>query len=173
MTLANNMITNMSGDGWNYTSIPTDNPIGINIFGSIGQSGINVYHNSINLYGNTLNQTSAMSMGIYLASLSNADIRNNSIVNNQGLLGATGYGTVGVYAVTSNAQFTLSNNNNYYVSPTGSGVAYIGQIAAAGSLNLGAWQIATAQDANSVSGNPQYVSNADLHVSLPANKLQY
>ncbi|MBK7253543.1 MAG: hypothetical protein IPI04_06420 [Ignavibacteria bacterium] len=171
MTLANNMITNMSGDGWNYTSIPTDNPIGINIFGSIGQSGINVYHNSINLYGNTLNQTSAMSMGIYLASLSNADIRNNSIVNNQGLLGATGYGTVGVYAVTSNAQFTVINNNNYYVSPTGSGLAYIGQIAAAGSLNLGAWQIATAQDANSVSGNPQYVSNADLHVSLATNSV--
>ncbi|MBK8382473.1 MAG: hypothetical protein IPL16_11405 [Ignavibacteria bacterium] len=66
---------------------------------------------------------------------------------------------------------SLSNNNNYYVSPTGSGVAYIGQIAAAGSLNLGAWQIATAQDANSVSGNPQYVSNADLHVSLATNSV--
>ncbi len=171
MTLANNMITNVSGDGWSYTSIPTDNPIGINIFGSIGQSGINVYHNSINMYGNTLNQTSSMSMGIYLASLSNADLRNNSIANNQGLLGATGYGTVGVYAVTSNSQFTVSNNNNYYVNPTGSGVKYVGQIAAAGSTDLAAWKIATGQDANSVSGNPQYTSNADLHVSLATNSV--
>ncbi|MBK9404432.1 MAG: hypothetical protein IPN57_07855 [Ignavibacteria bacterium] len=168
-TVVNNMYANMSGDGWNYTSIPTDNPIGIVITGT--QTGVKVYYNSINMYGNTLNQTSSMSMGIYLGAGSVADIRNNSIANSQGLLAATGYGTVGVYAVTDNTQFSTINNNNYYVSPTGSGVAYIGQIAAAGSLNLGAWQTATAQDANSVSGNPQYQTNTNLHVSLATNSI--
>ncbi len=128
-TVVNNMYANMSGDGWNYTSIPTDNPIGIVITGT--QTGVKVYYNSINMYGNTLNQTSSMSMGIYLGAGSVADIRNNSIANSQGLLAATGYGTVGVYAVTDNTQFSTINNNNYYVSPTGSGVAYA--IAAAGS----------------------------------------
>lgn len=168
-TVVNNMIANISGDGWNYTTIPTDNPIGIVVTGT--QTGVKIYYNSINMYGNTLNQTSAMSMGIYLGAGSVADIRNNSIANSQGLFAATGYGTVGVYAVTNNAQFSTINNNNYYVSPTGSGLVYIGQIAAAGSLNLGAWQTATAQDANSVSGNPQYVSNTDLHVSLATNSI--
>lgn len=168
-TVANNMYANLSGDGWSYTSIPTDNPIGIVVTGT--QTGVKIYYNSINMYGNTLNQTSAMSMGIYLGAGSVADIRNNSIVNNQGLLAAIGYGTSGIYAVTDNTQFSTINNNNYYVTPTGSGVKYVGQIAAAGSVDLAAWKIATAQDANSVSGNPQYVSNSDLHVSLATNSI--
>ena len=62
-----------------------------------------------------------MSMGIYLGAGSVADIRKQSIVNNQGLLAATGYGTSGVYAVTDNTQFSTINYNNYYVTPTGSG----------------------------------------------------
>ncbi|HMQ70131.1 MAG TPA: hypothetical protein PKC58_14205 [Ignavibacteria bacterium] len=165
ITISNNMIANLSGDGWSYTSIPTDNPIGISIYGSIGQSGINVYYNSINMYGNTLNKTSAMSMGIYLAAASIADIRDNSIVNSLGLLAAIGYGTVGVYAVTDNTQFANSNYNNYYVNATGSGLNYVGQIAASGSANLAAWQGATGQDANSLSADPLYVSGIDLHIN--------
>ncbi|MEZ4822369.1 MAG: hypothetical protein R2942_08075 [Ignavibacteria bacterium] len=101
---------------WSYTSIPTDNPITESTFGT-AQSGIKVYYNSINMYGNTLNKTSAMSMGVYLASGSTADLRDNSIVNSLGLLAALGYGTVGVYAVTDNAQFTIFHLiTTYYVS---------------------------------------------------------
>ncbi|MBL8006836.1 MAG: hypothetical protein JNJ56_04850 [Ignavibacteria bacterium] len=168
-TVKNNMIANMSGDGWNYTSIPLDNPIGIVATGA--QTGLNIYNNSINLYGNTLNQTSAMSMGIYLGAGSVADIRNNSIVNNKGLSAALGYGTVGVYAVTDNTQFSTINYNNYYVNPTGSGVKYVGQIAAAGSVNLAAWKLATLQDANSKSGDPQYQAPTNLHISLATSSI--
>jgi len=164
MTISNNMIANLSGDGWSYSSIPTDNPIGISIYGT-AQSGIKVYYNSINMYGNTLNKTDAMSMGVYLAAASSADIRDNSIVNNLGLLAALGYGTVGVYVVTDNTQLTNSNYNNYLVGATGSGINLVGRIAAAGSATLADWKTATAQDVNSISGDPLYVSNTDLHIT--------
>jgi hypothetical protein len=164
--VANNFIAGMFGDGWDYTSIPTDNPIGIALSGT--QTGVNVYNNSINLTGNTLNQTSAMSMGVYLGTGSTGDIRNNIIVNNLGLLAATGYGSVGVYAATANTQFTAINYNDYVVSATGSGVNYIGQIAAGGSATLAAWQTATGQDANSLNVVPVFVSATDLHL-VPAS----
>jgi len=62
ITVKNNMIYNLSGDGWSYTSVPTDNPIGIAVGSATAstQSGINIYNNSIYLSGNTLNQTDAL-----------------------------------------------------------------------------------------------------------------
>ncbi|MEO7482114.1 MAG: T9SS type A sorting domain-containing protein [Ferruginibacter sp.] len=162
ISVSNNMIANLSGDGWSYTSIPTDNTIGIALSGT--QTGINVHYNSINLYGNTLNQTSAMSMGIYLGTGSVAEIQDNIIVNNLGLLSSTGYGSAGIYAATANTQFTVINYNDYYVAPTGTGVKFIGQIAATGQATLAGWQTATGQDANSVNIQPYFVSTTDLHL---------
>ncbi|MBK8700100.1 MAG: hypothetical protein IPN29_11450 [Saprospiraceae bacterium] len=164
--VANNMIANMYGDGWSYTGVPLDNPIGIVL--TTTQTGISVFHNSINLSGNTLNQTDAMSMGIFLNTGGEADIRNNIIVNNLGLSGATGYGSAGIYAATSNAQFTDINYNDYVVTATGSGLKFLGQIAAVGSATLAAWQTATAKDANSVNINPVFTSATDLHL-IPAS----
>ena len=163
----NNMIANLSGDGWNYTTIPTDNTVGILLTGA--QTGIEIYYNSINLYGNTLNQTSAMSMGIFLNTGSVADIRDNIINNNLGLLAATGYGAVGIYAATNNAQFNAIDYNDYYVNPSGSGVKFIGQIAATGSATLAAWQTATGQDVNSLNIQPNFVSATDLHLTVGTN----
>ncbi len=167
--VANNMIANLTGDGWNYTSVPTDNPIGIVLTTTGTQSGISLFFNSINLTGNTLNQASAMSMGIYMSAGSTADIRNNIIVNKLGLLSATGYGSAGVYAVTSNAQFTDINYNDYIVAPTGSGLKFIGQIAASGSSTLLAWQGATTKDANSVSIAPIFTSATNLRLPYSSN----
>ena len=163
----NNMIANLSGDGWNYTTLPTDNPIGIVLTSS--QTGIEVYFNSINLYGNTLNQSSALSMGIFLNTGSVANIRDNIINNNLGLLGATGLGSCAIYAATNNAQFAASDYNDYYVNPTGSGVKYIGQIVAAGSTTLAAWQAATLQDVNSLNVQPNFTAPTDLHLVNTTN----
>ena len=51
--IRNNMIYNLSGDGFGYTgSFFADNIFGIYVFGT--QTGVKIYHNSINLYGNTI-----------------------------------------------------------------------------------------------------------------------
>ncbi|QQS35336.1 MAG: hypothetical protein IPM56_13930 [Ignavibacteriales bacterium] len=160
--IKNNMIYNLSGDGWSYTSVLGDNTHGLYIFGT--QTGVKVYNNSIHLYGNTLNQSSAASFGLTLGTGSTADLKNNIIVNNLGLLGATGYGSVGVYLQTANTQLEASNYNDLYVNPTGTGVKLVGQIAAVGYADLATWQAASLQDANSISADPKFVANTDLHI---------
>jgi hypothetical protein len=170
--IKNNMIAALSGDGYNYTGIyVTDNPIGIALSGT--QTGISIFFNSINLTGNTLNHTNAMSMGIYLGTGSVADIRNNIIVNNLGLLSSTGYGAAGIYAVTSNAQFSAIDYNDYYVNPTGSGVKAIGQIAGTACTDLTGWRTATGQDANSKNFAPDFTSTTDLHLNVSSVNLNY
>jgi hypothetical protein len=163
-SIVNNVIYNLSGDGWNYTSIIGDNPHGIYIFST--QSGINVYYNSIYLYGNTLNQTNALSTGICVATGSVADIQDNNVVNNLGLLAATGYGSAGIFVQSGASQLLPSNYNNWYVSPTGSGAMNVGQIATTGYTTLAAWQAASSQDLNSISADPQFVSETDLRPAL-------
>ncbi len=58
----NNLIYDISGDGYYFDTDLWRNPHGI--FLSSNQSGIKIYNNSINLYGNTLNYENAISTGI-------------------------------------------------------------------------------------------------------------
>ncbi|MBL7703074.1 MAG: hypothetical protein JNM14_12550 [Ferruginibacter sp.] len=164
IVVSNNMISGLSGDGWSYSGVSVlDNTIGIVLSGT--QTGVSIYHNSINLSGNTLNQTDAMSMGIYLGSGSVANIRDNIIVNNLGLSGATGYGAVGVYAVTSNSQLAASDYNNYSVNPSGSGNKLIGKISGTNAATIAAWRTATGSDVNSINVVPLFTSATDLHLT--------
>ncbi|HEX6333776.1 MAG TPA: T9SS type A sorting domain-containing protein [Flavisolibacter sp.] len=171
--IANNFISNITGDGWDYTSTqyPLDNPMGIVLFGN--QTGITVAFNTIYLTGSTLNQAGAMSAGIYVGQGSFASVVNNIVVNNLGLQGSTGYGAVGVIAMTAANQFTAINYNNYYVNPSGSGAKNVGQIATTGSATLALWQTATSANANSKNVNPVFVNAAtgDLHL-VPASNAQ-
>jgi hypothetical protein len=165
----NNMIHSISGDGWDYTSSSDwpDNPMGMYLYGT--QTGIKVYNNSINLYGNTLNQTNAMSIGIALGTGTVADIRNNVIVNNLGRLSSLGYGSAGVYAQSANSQFSPINYNDYLVNPSGLGVKALGQISTSASTTIAAWRTASGGEVNGVSGDPLYVSNTNLHITNPAS----
>jgi hypothetical protein len=162
----NNLISNLTGDGWNYTSIIGDNPIGIYLYALTSQGGIYIDYNTIYLTGNTLNKTSAMSAGIVLETGSSAYIRNNIIVNNLGLVSTTGYGSCGIYAETSNTQFTIINYNDYYVNPSGTGAKDIGRISTTACTTLAAWQVATTQDANSINADP-LITDALLNLNVP------
>ncbi len=153
--IRNNMIYNLSGDGFGYTgSFFADNIFGIYVFGT--QTGVKIYHNSINLYGNTLNQSGSLSACIALATGSTAELKDNILVNNLGLLGATGYGSVGIWLQSAVSQLESSNYNDIYVNPTGSGAKNVGQVATTGSADLTAWQTASSQEANSISGDPKF-----------------
>ena len=162
--IINNMIYNLSGDGFDYTSASffADNPFGIYAFGT--QTGVNIYFNSINLSGNTLNKTLAMSAGIALGTGTVADVRDNAVVNNLGLLGATGYGAVGIWLQSSSTQLALADYNDYFVNPTGSGVKAVGQIATTASTTIANWRTATGKETNSISVNPLFISATNLHL---------
>lgn len=171
VTIKNNMIYNITGDGWNYTSIPTDNPIGIAIGSATAsvQSGINIYNNSIYLSGNTLNQTSALSTGVLIGnSVTNVDMRNNIIVNNLGLLGATGTGSTCLFLWSSSTQLSTSSYNCYYSNATGSGTKNIGNILSTFQTTIAGWRTATGKELQSFNRLPSFVSSTDLHI-VPTN----
>nr|MBA2746942.1 immunoglobulin domain-containing protein [Flavisolibacter sp.] len=134
------------------------------------QTGINLYYNSIHLYGNTLNETGAMSAGIYLGAGSVANIKNNIVVNNLGLTGTDGHGSVAIFLASANTQLADVNYNNYFVAPTGTGVKNIGQVAGTGSATLTAWVTASGKEANSMNIQPVFVSNTDLHLNPASNE---
>ena len=81
----NNLIYDIYGPGYSYITNVANNPTGIML--STNQGGITVYNNSIHLYGNTLNATDAISAGILIGNNTLANVRNNIIVNNLGLIG--------------------------------------------------------------------------------------
>jgi hypothetical protein len=168
INIYNNLISNITGDGDDYTNAGYYglgyNPAGIFMF--TYQSGISVYHNSVYLSGNTLNyHANSMSMGICIGDSTTADIRNNLIVNNLGLVGTTGHGACGIYVEASADQLTVIDHNNYYANPTGSGVKALGKIGGAETaLTLADWQTATGQDVKSISQNPLFVSTTNLRL---------
>jgi len=161
ITIRNNIMYNIYGVGYDYVGNLGNNPMGIYLFGT--QSGVNVYNNSINLYGNTLNLGLAMSIGIGLGTGTSADIRNNNIVNNLGLSGSTGYGSCAIYAQTDNTQFTDINYNNYYVNPSGTGVKVIGKLSTTTTATLITdWSAATGKDQFSINADPGFISSTNL-----------
>jgi hypothetical protein len=168
INIYNNLIYDITGPGNDYSgSYYVDNPYGILLF--TNQTGINIYYNSINLYGNTLNYANAMSACIFVGTGSFVNVRDNIIVNNLGLISAYGYGAVGIFAQSGNSQFTDIDYNDYYVNPAGYGVKAIGKISAnSPALTLGAWQAETGKDTHSLNVNPLFTSNSNL-IPQPAS----
>lgn len=103
-----------------------------------------VYYNNVNL------QSSHTANGRAFQSSGSNGVKalNNVFVN-----GGGGYA---MYVTTSNG--FISNYNDLFA--TGTNLGYDGSAIS----DLAAWQTATGQDGNSISLNPNYISNADLHV---------
>ena len=156
LTIANNLISDISGDGWNNFS--TDNIIGIRISGSTG--GIKIYDNSINLSG-TISRSGATtdkSAALYIAStVGGLDIKNNSL--NNSIVNSSGTSAAyAIYSDAANTAFTAINYNNYFVAGSQAMLAYL----AADQSTLAAWKTASGQDVNSLNGNPAFASPTDL-----------
>ena len=165
ITVSNNMIYDITGDGDSYALYGAlYNPVGIYVFGA-GTSGVNLYYNSIYMFGNTLDFSPAgYSVGIGLDDGASATVFNNSVQNNCGVLSA-GVGAVGIACEISSAQLISSNNNNFYCSAT-SGTNSVGKIAGADYSTIPTWAEASEQDGASIRANPNYISTTNLHVSL-------
>ena len=115
---------------------------GIILFSSTNN---NTFHNSVNITG-----TSANSRAIYMNAVSDElTITNNIFANHAG-----GYS---FYTLGSDTSFT-SNYNDLFTS--GTNLGFIG----ANRTTLAAWKTASSGDANSVSIDPLFASNSDLHV---------
>ena len=154
----NNTISRIGGDGWSFFT--TDANVGIRILGVTG--GVNIYFNSINLFGNWDRSTTAtVSAAIFVQNTAyNIDIRNNilsnSIVNNTNA-GARAYAIA--TDAFSGSIFSNINYNDYYASGT-QGV--LGLLNAIPRTTLSEWQSATGKDSSSKAVDPQFTDTLNL-----------
>lgn len=134
-----------------------------------------IFFNSINIYGDkNITSQSDYALAISTAdNISNAD----SVVNNIFSLHRNNYGPNVLFAIGL-AQFgdvTYANNNDYY-TPSGS-VAQVGLINYSTLSALRAAPSWSTRDLNSITGDPVFRSNTDLHLgsynSAVFNKGQY
>lgn len=135
----------------------TNAPAGIYINGS---DYVNVYFNTVDM------QSTSTSLGhaaIYFGSGTIADGSIN-IVNNNLALSNGGTSQVAVYLASTNTRADIGtiDYNNYY-TPGSARVAN-----SSGYLNLADWQSLLSDDANSISIDPLFVSNTDLHTTETA-----
>jgi hypothetical protein len=160
ITIANNFIGNITGPG--STNLNAFSNMGIGI---INTGGVNIYYNSINLAG-SISRTSTgqvdTSIGLFIGRGSKGlNIVNNSIVNS--LINASD--TAVSYAWFSQVGDTSYNDFNYNNFYVGQGNAQ-GQLGYFNGDLSSVSQIAAAiagKNANSISGNPNYISLTDLH----------
>lgn len=142
----------------NYSNSSTTwNPFGIRLTGG---SNVKVWHNTINLYGApTAGSNPSMSASIIVlsTSLTGLDVRNNIFANSMtGLPNSKAYS---IYIV-SGVPFSKIDYNDYYASgPFG----IFGFSGASDILNLASWKLVTIKDTNSLSVNPSFLTNSDLH----------
>lgn len=158
INIYNNVISRLGGDGWNvFTS---DAVVGIRILGVTG--GVNVYFNSINLFGNyDRSATATVTAAIFVQNTTNnINVRNNIFSNSMTNNVNTGARS---YAIATDAFsgsiFSNINFNNYFVSGT-QGV--LGLLNAIPRNTLADWRLATGRDSSSRAVNPQFTDTLNL-----------
>lgn len=163
-TVSNNMVS----DIYNYqdATVTSYATIGISIDGAV--TGVKIYHNSVNLFGShpgyASNTTGGVATCLYINSTTagGVDVRNNIFTNSYDNSTSTGDKAYAIYSLSANTVFSSINNNDYYVSGTGSPVlGFLGSDL----TTLAALQTAFGGNANSISIAPVYTSTTNLHLS--------
>ncbi len=167
--ISNNVIYAIKSDGdpgsQNYV------PTGIYVYTG---GNLQIYHNTINLYGATLSAsyTTSYSTCINIFSgITNLDIRDNILKNSMTTASGTGGNlTYGIYSASANSVFTNIDYNDYFINGINPNIGYLG--GAQSTLPL--WQTATGQDLNSQNIDPMFMSDTDMHPTNTAiNNLGY
>jgi hypothetical protein len=163
LTIANNSISDIRGDGWN--DLTTDSIIGLRIQGTTGN--VKLYNNSVNLGSGVFagNSSGTASTAFFASSTVTAlDVRNNVFATN---LDNSASAADKSYAIatnaTTNALYTTINNNDYFVSGT---PGKVGLLNAVDRNGLADWQGASGQDGASKDFNPAFTSATDLHLNI-------
>jgi hypothetical protein len=165
-TVDNNILYCISGQG--YDNLESHSIVGIRMAGGI--INVNMYYNSVNLFGeiNRAGSTGDLCAAIYINSnASSLDVRdnvfNNSIENTSGV--NTSYA---FYSLAGSSAYSNLNYNDYYASGAEGVLGYFngGNI-----TNITDLRTATGKDVNSMAANPLQVSNSDLRPLLGGSPL--
>lgn len=141
---SNNMISCLGGTGTTYGIYP------FNCY------YLNVYHNSVNTTGGSATAGRA----IYLNSSTTGSYGFVNVKNNIGVNTGPGYAVEISSGANTLGYVTSMDRNNWYASG-----AVLGRYNNVNSATIGAWISSSLKDTNSVSVNPAFISNVDLHAS--------
>ena len=135
--------------------------IGIAIDGTTG--GVNVYFNSVNLFDTLSGLTAATVHAAFYSGVttSNLNVRDNIFVNSFDNTNSTIDKSYAINHQGTSASFSDINYNDYFVSGTQGVLGFL----ISDRLTISDWRTATGKDLNSVSGDPQFISNTDLHIN--------
>jgi hypothetical protein len=126
----------------------------------------NIYHNAVLITGSGINPDTSTYAFVNTAGTGTADVRNNVFVNNRsfhtGSVTYANYAAVYFGTINSGAIANLTSNYNLYYT-NGIGGVMLSNNGNISYTDLPSWRgVATAHDANSVNGDPLFVSNAVL-----------
>jgi hypothetical protein len=168
ITISNNIIYGVNGD--NYSAFGNSSSMGIAI-GTIGGSstittvagGINLYNNSVNMYGTYSSTSACLTAALYIGTGGSAlDIRNNIFVNSLNNATTATSKAYAIYSAATNTAFTTINYNDYYVSGSQGVLGFL----TSDRTDLTGIQSGFSQNVNSMTGNPSFTSNTDLRPGL-------
>jgi hypothetical protein len=176
LTIANNFISGVNGASWN--AFTNSASMGI-VIGTVGNSstltttagGVNIYYNTVNMYGNHLSggfAGAAVTTALYVGTgASSLDVRNNILVNSQNNPNGSGSASknYAIYSAAANTAFTTINYNDYYVSGAQGVLGFI----SSDRTTLAAIVTGFGQNANSVNIAPVFTSPSDLHLDVNNN----
>ena len=158
ITIANNFIYSLLGDGW--STITSDAIVGIRLLSA--SAGVNVYHNTVNLTGTISRASSAdVSSAFYAHSVAALlNVKNNIFINKLNNTGGTAK-AYAIYTDVGGSGYASLDNNNYFASgPQG----VLSRIGATDYLTLTDWQNAIGKDGLARNIDPLFVSATDLHL---------
>lgn len=159
LTIANNMIFDVTSDGYVFSDGLDDNGYGIIVDGG---GGYNIYYNTVAMNTNQASDglPAAFNVTSNVTTPNALNVRNNIFSNTQ---------NVGLerYSIICNAPNTVFADIDYnlYFVDTAPNMGYLGT----NIDSLSAWQTATAKDAHSISVAPVFISATDLHLVVSSN----
>ncbi|MFM8373743.1 MAG: beta strand repeat-containing protein, partial [Bacteroidota bacterium] len=173
ITIANNNISGVNGSNFSSFSNSSSMGIAIGVLGNTGTlttvaGGINLYNNSVNMYGAYSYAASCLTTALYVGSGASAlDIRNNIFVNSMNNTNSSGTASknYAFYSAAANTAFANINYNDYHVSGTQGVLGFL----SSDRTTMAALRTATGQDVNSLSSPPSFVSSTDLHLGSTGN----
>lgn len=119
-------------------------------------SDLKVYYNSVNL----TNMNSAMNSAIYVTSDTNYQASKIAIQNNIAVFNGNGYVIYLDSNTVKNGSVNICNFNDFYCNSSN-----LGHYGKTDATDIYSWQKISGKDAGSVSFQPPFISNTDLHLS--------
>lgn len=174
LSFTNNTIANLIATTTGNLISGGSNIVGMMVEDQSSNVGANFYHNSIHLYGDTLNASAISACFLTTAGVTGGvKVANNIFVNRLGrsMNAVAGLSSASyIYAIGSAASnpFTQIANNAYYVNNTSGSFSFIGIMGTSNKSTMRTWAVSV-NDNSSVTAIPPFVADNNDTCFIAAN----